>query len=82
MELLSQQYLYNYNIIIAKKSVLKEYCQWLFPILEEVEELSNPKEKDRSDRYIGYMGKTLATIYFVKKKDQLNIVHAGYRFMH
>lgn len=80
-KILSQQYLYNYNIMIARKFVLNDYCQWLFPILERVEELSVPKGKDRNDRYIGYMGETLATIYFAEKKEQLNIVHTGCRFL-
>lgn len=80
-EVLSQQYLYNYNIIIAKKGVLDSYCRWLFPILERVEELSLPKGKDRADRYIGYMGETLATLYFMMNKKNLTIVHTGYRFL-
>lgn len=72
---LGQKYLYNYNVILAKKSVLRDYCEWLFPILERTEELSEPKGCDRSDRYIGYMGETLETLYFMKNADRLNIVH-------
>ena len=73
--ILEQQYLYNYNVILAKKSVLREYCEWLFPILERTEELSVPKGCDRADRYIGYMGETLETLYFIKNRDRLNVVH-------
>ncbi len=74
-EVLEQQYLYNYNVILAKKQVLKDYCEWLFPILARIEELSTPKGKDRADRYIGYMGETLETLYFLKNREKLNIVH-------
>lgn len=80
-EIFGQQYLYNYNIIVAKKVVLREYCEWLFPILERTEELSVPKGSERADRYIGYMGETLSTLYFMVNKDKLNIVHAGCRFL-
>lgn len=79
--ILKQQYFYNYNIILAKKSVLAAYCEWLFPILERVEELSVPKGSERQDRYIGYMGETLETLYFMHNRDKLNIVHAGCRFL-
>jgi len=79
-EILEQQYMYNYNIILAKKEVLRDYCRWLFPILERTEELSVPKGCDRADRYIGYMGETLETLYFIVNKDKLNIVHAGCQF--
>ena len=74
-DILNQRYLYNYNEIMAKKAVLREYCEWLFPILQRVEELSEPKGCDRADRYIGYMGETLETLYFMKNADRLNIVH-------
>lgn len=80
-EILEQRYLYNYNIILARKEVLSEYCNWLFPILERTEELSVPKGCDRHDRYIGYMGETLATLYFMVNKEKLNITHAGCRFV-
>ena len=74
-QVLEQQYLYNYNVVLAKKVVLREYCEWLFPILERTEELSDPKGCDRHDRYIGYMGETLETLYFIKNADKLNVVH-------
>lgn len=80
-EILSQQYLYNYNVILAKKNVLCDYCDWLFPILERTEQLSMPKGSERSDRYIGYMGETLETLYFMKNADRLTIVHTGCRML-
>lgn len=72
---LEQQYLYNYNVILAKKKVLREYCEWLFPILERTEELSVPKGSEREDRFIGYMGESLETLYFIKNADRLNVTH-------
>lgn len=80
-EILGQQYLYNYNVILAKKSVLHDYCEWLFPILERTEELSVPKGCERHDRYIGYMGETLETLYFMKNADRLTVVHTGCRLL-
>ncbi|MCR5651650.1 MAG: DUF4422 domain-containing protein [Lachnospiraceae bacterium] len=78
-EVLRQRYLFNYNVITAKRSVLNEYCSWLFPILERTEEYSVPKGCDRSDRYIGYMGETLETLYFMKNAERLNIALAECR---
>lgn len=79
--ILGQQYLYNYNVALAKKSVLRDYCAWLFPILERTEELSVPRGCERSDRYIGYMGETLETLYFMKNADRLTIAHTGCRLL-
>lgn len=80
-EILRQRYLYNYNIILARKDVLAAYCSWLFPILERVEELSVPKGRERADRYIGYISETLETLYFMRNQDKLNIKHSGCRFL-
>lgn len=78
---LKQKYLFNYNIMLAKKHVLADYCNWLFPILERVEELSIPKGTERSDRYIGYVGETLATLYFMINRRTLTITYTGCRFL-
>ncbi len=76
---MGQRYLYNYNVLLAKKEVLRDYCGWLFPILMRTEELSVPKGSARSDRYLGYMGETLETLYFMKNADRLHIVHQACR---
>lgn len=75
--ILKQQYLYNYNIIIAKGEVLADYCAWLFPVLARTEELSTPKGWERSDRYIGYLGENLMTLYFLYHRKDLKIYHTG-----
>lgn len=80
-DVLKQRYMFNYNVILAKKEVLRDYCEWLFPILERTEELSEPKGCERADRYIGYMGETLETLYFMKNKDRLNIRYSGCRLL-
>lgn len=80
-EVMSQKYLYNYNIILAKRDILCDYCAWLFPILERTEELSVPKGAERADRYIGYMGETLLTLYFMHNKDKYKIAHTACRFL-
>lgn len=79
--ILRQPYLYNYNIIIAKRRVLEQYCQWLFPILERTEALSEPKGWERQDRYIGYLGENLMTLYFLYHQKDLKIYHTGRRML-
>ena len=78
-KILGQRYMYNYNVILAKKQVLIDYCEWLFPILMLTEELTVPKGSERADRYIGYMAEILETLYFMHNADRLNIVHKGCR---
>lgn len=79
--ILKQPYLYNYNIFVAKRDILRDYCQWLFPILERTEELSNPRGWERADRYIGYLGENLLTLYFMYHAKKWNIRHVGRKML-
>ena len=76
-EIFEGQFFYNYNMLIARENVFKDYCNWLFPILQRTEELSVPKGSERADRYIGYLGENLTTLYFMANADQLKIAHTG-----
>lgn len=79
--LLKQGYMYNYNIILAKRKVLDEYCSWLFPILFRVEELNDPEGVKAPNRFAGYISETLETLYFMYHREDLRIAHAGCRFL-
>lgn len=80
-DILNQEYFYNYNVIVAKCNVLDDYCSWLFPLLFRIEEINNPKGEKQPNRYIGYIGETLETLYFMYNKGKLKIAHAGCRFL-
>ncbi len=80
-EILKQEYFYNYNIIIAKSEVLEQYCSWLFTLLFRIEEINNPDRTKEPNRYIGYVGEILETLYFMYNKDKLRIAHTGCRFL-
>ena len=80
-EIFSQPYMYNYNMILAKGSVLRDYCEWLFPVLDEIGKTSVPGLNNRKDRYLGYIGETFETIYFLRNKKNLNLLHKGCSFL-
>lgn len=75
--ILGEQYFYNFNMLIAQKEVFDDYCNFLFSVLERTEELTTPKGWERADRFAGYLGENLTTVYFRKNKDRLKIVHTG-----
>lgn len=72
-----ERYFYNFNMLIARRAVFDDYCQFLFSVLERTEELTSPKGWERADRFAGYLGENLTTLYFRKNRDKLKIVHAG-----
>lgn len=76
-EVFAEPFFYNYNMLIAKAEVFDDYCSFLFSVLERVEKLTMPKGWERADRFAGYIGENLTTLYFRKNRNKLNIVHAG-----
>ena len=80
-EISSQEYLYNYNVILAKPEVLNDYCTWLFRLLFRIEEINDPDGNKEPNRYLGYVAETLETLYFMYNKDKLKIAHTGCRFL-
>lgn len=80
-KILKQNYMYNYNVILAKRNVLNRYCSWLFPLLFRIEEINDPDGVKPPNRYIGYVAETLESIYFMNHQDDMKIAHARCRFL-
>lgn len=71
------QHFNNFNMLIAKAPIFDDYCRFLFRVLERTEELTTPKGWERADRFAGYLGENLTTIYFIKRREILKIAYAG-----
>lgn len=74
--ILKRQYLYNYNMLIARKEIFDHYCRWLFPLLQEIAYRCEKTKRNRQPRYIGRIGEVLTSVYFMQNEKKLRIVHA------
>ncbi len=74
--ILQGDYLYNHNIVIAKEQVFDHYCGFLFSILFEIENRMRRSGIERQDRYLGYLGEVLTSVYFTMNRSELKIAHA------
>lgn len=74
---------YAYNMFIARKEILNDYCEWLFPILNycEVECFDKDDRNNYQRRYIGFLAERLMSIYFLHHEKQYRIVCAGKCFL-
>jgi len=72
-----EPYFYNFNMLIARETVFDEYCSFLFSVLERTEELIASGGGRCANRFAGYLGENLTTLYFRKNRDKLKIVHTG-----
>lgn len=76
LAILKSPYLYNYNMLVARKEVFDHYCRWMFPLLEEIAERCEKTERKRMPRYIGRIGEVLTSLYFTRNEKSWNITHA------
>lgn len=73
-------YFYNYNMLIAKEKVFNAYAEWLFDVLFCAEKYCAPNGL-RHDRYAGYLGEVLTTIFFLKNMDKWKIAHGEKKWL-
>ena len=72
---------YAYNMFIAHKEILDDYCEWLFSILDYCEEHCQQKENSYQNRFMGFLSERLLTIYLLHNEEMLKIVHAKKNFI-
>ena len=70
-KLLKQKKYYPFNMFIAKKELIDEYCEWLFDILFESEKTIN-KTLETKDKYnkrvYGFLSERLFNVWIKTKK--------------
>lgn len=65
----SNNVIYRFNMFICNKELFDNYCEWLFPILSKIAEMTKYKERDNyQKRYIGFMAERLFTLYVLHNK--------------
>lgn len=71
---------YAYNMFIAKREVLNDYCEWLFKILYYCEDKIGSKDDAYQNRYVGFLAERLLTIY-ISKHSELKVKVAHKHFI-
>lgn len=74
-------YLYNYNMLVARREAFQDYCQWLFPLLQEIKKRCERCERVRKERYIGRIGEVLTSLYFLYNKKDWKIQHTEKKWL-
>lgn len=69
------------NMIVARKEVLDDLCEWLFPILFAVAEYCGQKKDVYQNRYPGFLSERLISYFFEKNKEKYNLVFADKNFL-
>lgn len=74
-------YYYAYNMLIARKEILDQYCEWLFPILFRCESEIGDRRDAYQGRYLGFLAERLMTVFFERHKDEYKTAVAKKHFI-
>ncbi len=69
------------NMLIARKEVLDQLCEWMFPILFAVAAHGGEKEDPYLNRYPGFISERLITYFFESRREEYRIVYANKNFL-
>lgn len=72
---------YGYNMLIARREIFDQYCEWLFPILSQCERCIGDREDVYQGRYIGFLAERLMTIFLTHHKKEFKSVIARKHFI-
>lgn len=69
------------NMLIARREVLNELCQWLFTIVFAVYKKIGDKDDSYQRRYPGFMSERLISYYFHNRRDRYKVIYANKNFL-
>lgn len=72
---------YPNNMVIAKKEIYAEYCEWLFHILFELDKTDSFSGFQKKNRYAGYIAELLTSYYFMLNQDQYKMIISDYELL-
>jgi hypothetical protein len=65
-----------FNMLICRKSLFDQYCEWIFSILEECEKYIKPAPYTNAQRALAYIAEMLTGVYFIHR--QMRIMSVPY----
>lgn len=69
------------NMFVARRDVLEEMCEFIFPIIDAVVEHGGYKEDVYMNRYAGFISERLITLFFEVHRNRFKIVYANKTFL-
>ena len=63
-----------FNMLICRKTLFDQYCEWIFSILFECETLIKPAPYTNARRALAYMAEMLTGVYFIHRQMKIKAV--------
>lgn len=63
-----------FNMLICRKPLFDQYCEWMFSVLEECEKYIKPAPYTNAKRALAYMAEMLTGVYFIHSQMRIKSV--------
>ncbi|SEH23230.1 DUF4422 domain-containing protein [Selenomonas sp. KH1T6] len=80
-DFLEGQIHYPNNMVIAKRDIYLDYGNFMFKVLQGMQEHYKETGTTRPDRYLGYVGELLTTVYFAYHRGRWRTGFIDYRLL-
>ena len=80
-EYLERQIHFPNNMLIAKREIYLAYCQFIFAVLQGMQAKYEAEGIKRPDRYLGYVGELLTTVYFAYHMGKWRTEYIDYQLL-
>ncbi len=69
------------NMFIMRREVLKDFADWLFPLLFSICDKVGTKQDPYQNRYPGFLSERLLSFYFEYNKNRLKVAYTDKNFL-
>ena len=73
VDVLRGKWYYCCNLFVTRRDLFDAYCQWLFPLVFQIEKAAEQK-KVKDPRYMGYIVEMLLFSTYIRK-NRINVMH-------
>ena len=63
-----------FNMLICRKLLFDQYCEWMFSILEECEKYIKPAPYTNTNRTLAYLAEMITGVYFIHRQMRIKSV--------
>ena len=78
---LEEQIHFPNNMLIAKREIYLGYCRFMFAVLQGMQKKYEAEGIKRPDRYLGYVGELLTTVYFAYHRNKWRTGYLDYQLL-
>ncbi|MBO6294015.1 MAG: DUF4422 domain-containing protein [Selenomonas sp.] len=72
---------YPNNMLIARRDIYLDYCRFMFRVLQSMQEHYEREGIARPERYLGYVGELLTTVYFAFHRGKYRTTCIDYKLL-